>query len=160
MPALRDRGGDISLLAAFLLRKIAAEFDREVVGFTQEAHKAMEAHSWPGNVREMIAAIRRAVVMGTDPLINSKDLVISPRNASTKAATKLPHGDRVLRPKPGSDQEFKAIHEALIRNRENVTKAAADLGISRVTFYRMLKRHGKMPETVFLVSVSNRSVIC
>jgi transcriptional regulator with PAS, ATPase and Fis domain len=142
MPALREREGDIGLLAAFFLRKISTEFGRKIDGFTAEAQTAIETHSWPGNVREMIAAIRRAVVMGTDPLVSAADLAIAHRRESPEEPKLVP---KTITPKlrPGSEQERTALRQALARNRQNITKTAADLGVSRVTLYRMVKRNGR-----------------
>jgi DNA-binding NtrC family response regulator len=144
MPALRERDGDIGLMAAFFLRKIAAEFGREISGFTAEAQEAMRAYSWPGNVREMIGAIRRAVVMGAEPFITVSDLAIGPRHDAPTRSSLAPTNKSVApRLRPGSDQERVVLRQALEKNRHNITKAAADLGVSRVTFYRMVKRHSR-----------------
>jgi transcriptional regulator with PAS, ATPase and Fis domain len=137
MPALRERGGDVSLMAAFFLRSIAVEFGRDVAGFTDEALDVIQAHTWPGNVREMIACIRRAVVMGSERLITVADLAIQPRQAAARVRVAPP------RPAPGSDKERDVVRQALERHRQNITKAAQELGVSRVTFYRMLKRHSQ-----------------
>jgi DNA-binding NtrC family response regulator len=142
MPALREREGDIGLLAAFFLRKIADEFGRKIDGFTPEAQAVIQTYSWPGNVREMIAAIRRAVVMGTESLISVADLAIPPERAAA-AKLKLSSQTVISRPRPGSELERTALLQALARNRQNITKAAADLGVSRVTLYRMMKRYGR-----------------
>ena len=139
MPSLREREGDIDLLAAFFLRKIAREFGRKISGFTADAHEAIQLYPWPGNVREMIAAIRRAVVMGSEPLISAADLAI-PLRHEAPAQPEPPPKQAIPKLQPGSEQERAALHQALARNRQNVTKAAADLGVSRVTFYRMVKR--------------------
>ncbi|OYV29090.1 MAG: sigma-54-dependent Fis family transcriptional regulator [Acidocella sp. 20-61-6] len=141
MPALRERDDDINLMAAFFLRKIATEFGREILGFTAEAQEAMRAYSWPGNVREMIAAIRRAVVMSAEPFITTSDLAIGPRRDAPKRATLPENKSTFKRLPPGSEEERAALQRALEKNQHNVTKAAAELGVSRVTFYRMIKRN-------------------
>lgn len=142
MPALREREGDVSLLAAFFLRKISGEFGRRIDGFTTEAQNALQTYSWPGNVREMIAAIRRAVVMGTKSLVSAADLAI-PLLRQTPTESKLSPKTVAPKLRPGSEQERAALRQALARNRQNITKAAADLGVSRVTLYRMVKRNGR-----------------
>ncbi len=140
MPALRERGSDIDLLAEFFLHKISREFGRNVVGFSAEARDVMRSFPWPGNVREMIAAIRRAVVMGSEPLITTADLALhTPEDAPTQAyAPKKAAAPRLL---PGSEQERALLHQVLARNHQNITRAAAELEISRVTLYRMMKRN-------------------
>jgi transcriptional regulator with PAS, ATPase and Fis domain len=150
MPPLRERGSDIELLAAFFLRRIAIEFGRDVTSFSPDALRALRAHRWTGNVREMIAAIRRAVVMGNTPAIIAEDLGLEPARqregtppANVQAATSR---SVFARPRPGSDSERQAVLSALANNDQNVTHAAQELGISRITLYRMLYRHGLMSD--------------
>lgn len=136
MPSLRERGDDVLLLAAYFLRRIGQELGLEGAEFTPAAQAAIIAHNWPGNVRELIAAIRRAVVMNAGGAISPEDLAIRPRPASHFAVANMPRGYR-----PGSDEEYNAFTQALARHRNNVTRAAAEMGVSRVTFYRKIKRH-------------------
>lgn len=141
MPALRERENDLDLLAIFFLRKIAAEFGRNVTRFTAEAQDAIRRYAWPGNVREMIAAIRRAVVMGTEPLVTGADLSIHPARDMINLNTTLQSPISKPKFRPGSAQERTALQQALARNGRNITKTAAELAVSRVTLYRMIKRH-------------------
>jgi DNA-binding NtrC family response regulator len=134
MPALRERGDDIYVLAMFFLRRLAAEFGREVQGFDTEAFTAMWKHPWPGNVREMIAAIRRAVVVGNTPLITVADLALTPSPQSARSRKRLKLG-------PGSIEEREALLAALDRHHHVVAHVAEEFGVSRVTLYRMLYRH-------------------
>ena len=134
MPALRERGDDIYVLAMFFLRRLAAEFGREVQGFDTEAFTAMWKHPWPGNVREMIAAIRRAVVVGNAPLISVADLALTPSLQSSRSRKRLRLG-------PGSVEEREALLAALDRHHHVVAHVAEEFGVSRVTLYRMLYRH-------------------
>ncbi len=142
MPALREREGDIELMAAFFLRKIAKEFGREVSGFTAAARAIILSYTWPGNVRELIAAIRRGVVMGSEPLVSEEDLGLHLQHHTRIQSAAHPKS-ATHRPPAGSIQEREALQQALIRNDHNVTKAAAELGVSRVTLYRMAKRHAE-----------------
>jgi len=140
MPSLREREDDVLLLATYFLQRISKEIGAETMEFTLEAKAVIQGYSWPGNVREMIAAVRRAVVMSVEGRIRPEDLAIQ-----IKPEAELPeHSPAVLskrRFRPGSEQERHALLQALERNRNNVTRAAADIGVSRVTFYRMAKRH-------------------
>ncbi len=136
MPPLRERGDDIHVLAMFFLRRLAAEFGREVVGFDAEAQTAMWKHRWPGNVRELIAAIRRAVVVGTTRLVSVPDLAIETPQSPTR---------RRIRPPAGSVEEREALLAALDRHRHVVAHVAQEFGVSRVTLYRMLYRHNLRP---------------
>jgi transcriptional regulator with PAS, ATPase and Fis domain len=141
MPPLREREGDIDLMAAFFLHKVSLEFGREVCGFTPEAQDAIRSHPWPGNVREMIAAIRRAVVMGNEPLITKSDLGLSSAHASPGLSRIHPQITLSRRPRSGSLQERKVLQQSLARTKNNITQTAIELSVSRVTVYRMLKRH-------------------
>ena len=74
MPPLRSRGSDILQLAQYFVSRFAAENDKDVVGFTDEARSTMLGHPWPGNVRQLENAIERAVVMASGALIGVADL--------------------------------------------------------------------------------------
>ena len=141
LPPLRDRDGDIEVLANYFLREAARELGCPVPDLTPAARAALRAHLWPGNVRELIATIRRAVVLNNGAPIDASDLRLGP-----EPATRLP----VARPKPprtparhvrGSDAERGAMLEALRESGFNMTRAAVALGVSRATFYRMLDRN-------------------
>jgi len=144
MPALRERREDIDLLARHFLQTAGRDFGRTVTDFEADALAALRQHSWPGNVREMIAMIRRAVVIGDGDTVLLQDLIgleDTPRHA-----TPLPHAHHaapVAKPSPraGSTEERAALVAALERYNENVTLTAQELGVSRVTLYRMLRRH-------------------
>ena len=135
MPPLRERPEDIELLANHFLRHAAQQFDRIIVGFAPEAISVLQRHNWPGNVRELMAVVRRAVVMGDSEYITLDDLsgmdVPPPRSVVS-----------TNRPLPGSDDERAALQETLTNTQENITLTAHELGVSRVTLYRMLRRHG------------------
>ncbi len=74
MPALRQRGGDIELLAGFFLARYARTTGHDVRGFTDAAMAALHAHTWPGNVRELENAVERAVTLSQGPMIDVDDL--------------------------------------------------------------------------------------
>ncbi|MBU6448427.1 MAG: sigma-54 dependent transcriptional regulator [Rhodospirillales bacterium] len=136
MPSLREREGDVLVLVAYFLRRISQELGVEGVELTPAARATILAHNWPGNVRELIAAIRRAVVMNSGGAINVEDLALRSRLVKRPVNAYLPRARQ-----PGPDEEYAAYMQALGRHRNNITKAAAELGVSRVTFYRKLKRH-------------------
>jgi DNA-binding NtrC family response regulator len=92
LPPLRERAGDIEILATYFLRAIGSELRREMHGFTPAAMQAMLAYQWPGNVRELIATMRRAVVLADGPRIEVSDLRLEPVQTAT-----LPRIDPVAR---------------------------------------------------------------
>ena len=139
LPPLREHPEDIEALAHHFLRQAAGRSGRAVNGFMPEAMAALRRHAWPGNVRELMAVIRRAVVIGDEQMIVPADLiglhdqpVRSPEPQMTATST---------RPLPGSDEERAALLAALDVTQENITLTAQELGVSRVTLYRMLRRH-------------------
>jgi DNA-binding NtrC family response regulator len=136
MPPLRARGDDIDLLATIFLRRICAECGRTGVAFTPDALAVMRGYAWPGNVRQMIAIIRRAVVMGDGGPITTAELAIDQPTPGSPTAT--PHRRR---PVAGSAEERDLVLETLQAQDHCVAAAARALGVSRVTFYRMLARH-------------------
>ncbi len=153
LPALRDRDGDAEVLAVHLLRRVEREFGQSSREIAPAAMAAIRAHSWPGNIREMIATLRRAVILAKGARIEASDLRIEPAHAAASAPAtrgrpyraqgshaRLDAQGSHARPEPGSPAEREAILGALQESRHNVTRAATALGVSRVTFYRMLRR--------------------
>ena len=145
LPALRERDGDVEVLAVYFLRQIAQELGRDLRGFTPAALAAILAYPWPGNVRELIATLRRAVVLANGPLIEISDLRLDAAPLPVMAAAPRAPGRasrlRAVRPKPGSDGERDAILQALQESGFNMTRAAQLLGVARATLYRMLQRN-------------------
>jgi transcriptional regulator with PAS, ATPase and Fis domain len=134
IPPLRDRPEDIVPLAHHFLRLACRDFNRSVEGFAPDAMAALCSHRWPGNVRELMSMVRRAVVVGDGPWIEAASLIGLDDDHD---APPVP-----LAAKPGSPEERAALLATLERTNENVTSAADALSVSRVTLYRMLRRHG------------------
>lgn len=133
MPALRDRQEDIELLARYFFRQFASERPQNIQGFTQEAMQTMSDHDWPGNVRELVNRIRRAMVMCENPLITPADLGLERRTFGRNMLTL----DEIR-----STAERAAIQTALRHTHKNISRAAQELGISRVTLYRLMEKCG------------------
>jgi len=131
MPPLRERGGDIALLAAWALARHAGEGGGRVRGFTRDALRALHDHRWPGNVRELVNRVRQAVVMAEGRRITARDLRLQDVGAAIQTL-----GEARL------EGERAAIERALVRNGHHLQAAARDLAISRVTLYRLMNRHG------------------
>jgi transcriptional regulator with PAS, ATPase and Fis domain len=137
LPPLRERLDDIEPLARHFLQTAARDFGRCVDAFDADALAALRRYTWPGNVRELMSMVRRAVVIGDGETVKLRDLM---------GIDDLPRPVApVLGPKPvlraGSSEERDALLAALTRHGENVTLTAQELGVSRVTLYRMLRRH-------------------
>ena len=131
-PPLRARGKDIELLAHHILGKFKTDGARKIRGFTPSAIAAMYNYNWPGNVRELINRVRRAIVMAENKLISAEDLDLA--NYSEQQTMSLAQAREAA--------EKRAIEVALLRHRHRLNEAAADLGISRVTLYRLMGSHG------------------
>jgi transcriptional regulator with PAS, ATPase and Fis domain len=140
IPPLRERREDIEPLARHFLKAAAQDFARDVVDFEPEALSVLHRHSWPGNVRELMAAIRRAVVIGDGDKVLVRDLMGIEEIPRAPAAQVPSQAPKPL-PRAGSPEEREALLGALERYNENVTLTAQELGVSRVTLYRMLRRH-------------------
>lgn len=132
MPPLRDREEDIELLANHLLHQFAAKVKPNLKGYSQQAIEAIKSHYWPGNVREMVNRIQRAVVMGEGRLIKPKDLGLD---------QDLPNSILMTLAEARAKAEKDVIEKTLSAARNNVSKAARRLDISRVTLYRLMEQH-------------------
>ncbi|RYE99984.1 MAG: sigma-54-dependent Fis family transcriptional regulator [Oxalobacteraceae bacterium] len=134
VPPLRERKDDIVLLARHCLQRCAAEHKTRVEGFGRQAIDAMLGHDWPGNVRELFNRVQRAVVMTDRRLISPADLELTPAG---ELGDSRPMGLEAARTRA----EREAIRLALARGGHNVSRAARELGISRMTLYRLMAKH-------------------
>jgi DNA-binding NtrC family response regulator len=148
-PPLRERIGDIPLLADHYLKLFAEQTGRNITGFDDMALSAMQQFHWPGNVRELVNVIERAVVLSRDTTITASDLpekmFADKENhagldahlsgESLKAALKQP--------------ERQLIIQALESNGWNRQKTAKLLGINRTTLYKKMKRYDIDFESVY-----------
>jgi DNA-binding NtrC family response regulator len=137
VPALRGRGDDVIVLAKQMLTDLGANAGRRVTGFSAAALGVVRAYAWPGNVRELRNAIEHALVLGDGPIVEPGDLPEMVRNAGV--APRVSSGDVVQLPARLDWLEERAIEAALRSTGGNRTKAAAVLGINRVTLYKKLK---------------------
>jgi transcriptional regulator with PAS, ATPase and Fis domain len=135
LPPLRDRPEDIEPLARHFLGEAVRDFGREVIDFEPAALDRLRRYPWPGNIRELMSTVRRAVVIGNANHVSAADLI--GLEDVSKAAAPLGR----IAPRPGSEEERTALLDALHRTQENVSLTAQELGVSRVTLYRMLRRH-------------------
>ena len=134
VPLLSERGSDITLLARTFLTKFAEEQKKPLKGFTPQAAEALTAHNWPGNVRELENRIKRAVVMAEGKYVTPMNLELKNPSSSEEEASTL----RASR----DSREKGLVRLAMEKAEGNVSKAAAELGISRPTLYQLLARYG------------------
>jgi transcriptional regulator with PAS, ATPase and Fis domain len=139
LPPLRERPEDILALADHFLNLYRRQFSRKVMGIAPEAMELLLRHSWPGNVRELEKAIERALILGHSHFIMPEDLPPS----------LLGRDDY----KPAAEQKRNTLVElekahilgALVQHRWNQTKVAEELGISRTTLWRKMKKYRIAP---------------
>ena len=131
-PPLRSRGKDIEILAHHILHKFKTDSARRIRGFAPSAIEAMHKYNWPGNVRELINRVRRAIVMAEGKLIGADDLDLA----------QFTEQETMTLAQARETAEKRAIETALLRHRHRLNEAATDLGISRVTLYRLMGAHG------------------
>jgi len=146
LPALRDRGEDIGLLATHLLEDFAPG---QPPKFTAEALAALEAYDWPGNVRELANRVQRALLVCDGGPITPLQLGLGdaetpnelPMNALALDTREAPEGDATHA--MALDSAERAVVEgALERAAGVVSRAAAELGLSRQALYRRMQRLG------------------
>jgi DNA-binding NtrC family response regulator len=137
LPPLRERAGDVPLLAQTFLHEFAKENGKSVSEFTADALELLMNYSWPGNVRELRSAIERAVVLSRSEKITARDLPDSVRDASGAAGSDpqrlLARGDLTV-----TEAEKQLIIRALKETKGNRTLAAKKIGMSRRTLHRKL----------------------
>ncbi|MDM0012189.1 sigma-54 dependent transcriptional regulator [Variovorax sp. J22P168] len=131
---LRRRKEDVPILAEFFFQQCAAKGKTatRVRGFSRQAVTAMLAHEWPGNVRELFNRVQRAVVMTDRRLIAPADLGL--------AAVDNPVGMGLDAARTVAERDVIGL--TLTRVGRNITHAARELGVSRMTLYRLMEKHG------------------
>jgi transcriptional regulator with PAS, ATPase and Fis domain len=139
VPPLRERRDDIPLLALHFLEKHHKKLNKQVVGFSQEAMDLLCGYDFPGNVRELENMIERALALTGGDAAITPNLLPEKVQGSTRVR-EAAEGAGTL--KGAVDLlERQMIIEALEKYGGNKTQAALALGLSRVGFQKMLKRH-------------------
>jgi transcriptional regulator with GAF, ATPase, and Fis domain len=151
LPPLRDRKGDLMLLASQFLKRFAEENGKEIRGFCPDVIELLENYAFPGNVRELENLIERAVVLSQTDLVQKTDLEMPgddhvaglfEEKAVPLDANELKEQKRQLREQAVVPLERAFLLSALDRNDWNVTKAAEEVGMQRPNFQAMLKKQG------------------
>jgi DNA-binding NtrC family response regulator len=125
LPSLRERRGDVLLLANFYINRYNSEFRKRVKGLTPEAQALLEQYRWPGNVRELRNAIERAMLLADKDRLGPDDFTTLSRTTQT-ATFRLPPDGVSL-----EEVERGLLVQALERCHGNQTRAGALLGINR-----------------------------
>ncbi len=133
IPPLRDREGDVPLIARMLLNRYSRQLKRSQLNLSPDALNALKLYPWPGNVRELENRLKRAVIMCESDLVSAQDLELEANEMSVTPLNLRQARERA---------ERRAIQEALNYADGNVSQTADLLGISRPTMYALLNRYG------------------
>jgi two-component system, NtrC family, response regulator len=133
IPPLKDREGDALVLAKAFLDRFAGEMSSSVAGFDAAAIKAIETYDWPGNVRELESRIKRATILADGKYITPADMQLEDSDGDTP-----PLNLKQVR----EDAERRAILRAMEHCNDNISDAAAQLGLTRPTLYSLMEKLG------------------
>jgi len=129
VPPLRDRVDDIPILANYFVKSFCEKYNRKPIKINTHALEKLTTYSWPGNVRELQHAIEKAVIMCDSQVLLPSDFEFRSN------ARNVIHQELTL-----AEMEKKIIIDCLKRNGNNISVAAAKLGITRQTLYNKLKK--------------------
>jgi two-component system response regulator GlrR len=136
LPPLREREGDIVLLARYFLAKYADKFKVQARDFSSAALQKLVCHPWPGNVRELENVIQRAVVLVDHPFISPDDIPIGDRENKLEDQS-----FRQLKAKAIEQFEQSYVRRLLLIHEGNITKAARAAGKDRRAFWELMRKH-------------------
>jgi transcriptional regulator with PAS, ATPase and Fis domain len=139
LPPLRERGGDVALLAKHFLEMHAAAFGQECPGFTSETSRVLDAYDWPGNVRQLANEIQRALVLTEPGEAIELDALSEKVNGSCEACASRRPGtlkDAV------ESVERELIQKAFETHGGNKTHMAEELGVARWTLLQKMRAYG------------------
>jgi DNA-binding NtrC family response regulator len=131
LPPLRERNEDKIPLAEYLLEKMIVKYRRDEITFDKKVFEQIEKHAWKGNIREMENKIERAVILCENNRITVSDLDLN------EITTYEDNPDDIQL----SSVEKATVEKALLRNNNNISKTAEELGLSRGSLYRRLEKY-------------------
>jgi DNA-binding NtrC family response regulator len=139
LPALRERRGDIPLLADYFLKQASVSYARPELSISDKAMKWLQSRDFPGNIRELKHTVERAVIMAPRPVLTVEDFSLSPGQQTFERPPDL-------LPAVGSmsmeEMEKAMILKTIAFHHGNLTKVAEALGLSRYALYRRMEKHG------------------
>ncbi|MEX2371683.1 MAG: sigma-54 dependent transcriptional regulator [Bacteroidales bacterium] len=134
LPPLRDRTGDIPILAEHFLKIYGKKYRKSIRNIQSSALKKLNQYQWPGNVRELQHAIERAVIMCEGTSLGPEDFILSSERASSIT-------DHEFDTYNLDDIEKAVINKVMRQNQGNITQAATQLGLTRTSLYRRMEKH-------------------
>jgi DNA-binding NtrC family response regulator len=143
LPLLRERVGDVRLLAKHFMQMYSTQHNKEKLGITDEAMRYLERYNWPGNIRELENTIERAVLLSKGKFIGPEDLsssIIQNQNELPKEYQQMSLKEALAIP------EKQIIQRALEANNWNRQQTAKELQVNRTTLFKKMKRYGLYDE--------------
>lgn len=133
LPPLRNRGNDIALLAEFFLFKYANKYDKQGLKINQTGIEKLLNYKWPGNVRELQHTMEKAVILADDKVLNESSFLLTDTNINMQ---------QELQGKTIEEMEREMILASIHKEKGNMSAVAKNLGITRQTIYKKLKKYG------------------
>lgn len=133
VPALRERDGDALVIAQSLLKSLGKQLERPTLTFSEDAVQAITTYRWPGNVREMINKVKRAIIMADGKRVSAEDLQLSAGTEDT--------GNQLNLRQVREQAEKRAILQALHCTAFNMSQASRLLGVTRPTLYNLTDKY-------------------
>lgn len=133
LPPLRERNGDISLLARHFLNRYVRKYDKAIENISEPALGKLRQYAWPGNVRELEHAIERAVIMTDHHVLQPEDFLLSPMDERDASM--------VFKDFNLEEVEKTVIRKALDKHEGNISKTAEELGLTRASLYRRMEKY-------------------
>lgn len=133
VPAVRERNGDALVIAQSLLKTLGKQMERPNLTYSDDAANAIQSYSWPGNVREMINKIKRAIIMADSRRVSAADLELDPDNQS--------QGNQLNLRQVRENAERNTILQALQSCSFNMSQASRLLGVTRPTLYNLTDKY-------------------
>ena len=134
LPLLRERQEDIALLVDHFLRIFSKKYKKRISGISVPALKKLERYQWPGNIRELIHTLERAVILSESQTLQPADFLFPDTEKEVEGV--------VFDNYNLEDVEKTVIRKALKKHAGNVSHAAGDLGLTRTSLYRRMEKYG------------------
>ncbi|UCG28475.1 MAG: sigma-54-dependent Fis family transcriptional regulator [Bacteroidales bacterium] len=133
VPPLREREEDIIYLAEYFLKRFAGKYNKPNLKYRQSVYGKLLHYKWPGNIRELMHGVEKAVILSSDNLLTENDFILESHQSTA---------DNRTWPLRFRDIERHAIIRALKNNNQSIVNAARELGLTRQTLFNKCKRYG------------------
>ena len=138
VPSLKERAGDIAILARHFLQLYSKEYNAQARSFSEDATRALTRYHWPGNVRELMNQIKRVVLMSDTVVLEESHLELPKRSDGKRSLKSI-----------RERSERDALLLVLESYSGQVSVAAKELGVSRATMYHLLNKHNLITDSTY-----------